>query len=52
MLRETLFAVAAAGSAAMITIGAWTMYPPVGWIIGGVLLALWSWAVLARVADR
>lgn len=51
-IREILFAVLTAVAAALISVGAYLERPSVGLVVAGVLLAVWSWMVLAGVSDE
>ncbi|EEV6961532.1 TPA: hypothetical protein HIT51_004509 [Escherichia coli] len=37
--------------ALLLAYGAWLIYPPVGFVVAGVLCLFWSWLV-ARYLDR
>lgn len=39
--RETLRDVIGLGSAGAVTAGVWMIYPPAGWIVGGLLGFAW-----------
>lgn len=51
-MREFLFAVLTAVAAALISVGAFLERPSVGLVVAGVLLAVWSWMVLAGEPDK
>ena len=46
-VREWIFAALLAVAGSLITYGAALAWEPAGFIVGGVLLALWSWSLLA-----
>lgn len=46
---EMLLAVLLAAAAAAVTYGVAQIYVPAGWIVGGVLAALWGVLVLVEV---
>lgn len=37
--------------ALLLSFGAWQIYPPAGFVVGGALCLFWSWMV-ARYLDR
>ncbi|VDZ82838.1 hypothetical protein U0026_09890 [Kluyvera intermedia] len=37
--------------AVLLSFGAWLVYPPAGYITGGVLCLLWSWMVSRTLSD-
>lgn len=49
-MRELIFAILLALAGAAVTVGAALIVTPAGWIVGGVLLAAWSWLVLSDAA--
>ena len=44
--RIIVFACVLALAAAAVTVGASIMHHAAGWVVGGVLAALWSWLIL------
>lgn len=52
MVREILFAVALLCAGALISIGAALWSLPAAFIVGGALLAGWSWLVLSAPAPK
>jgi hypothetical protein len=46
LLREVVLAVVLAVAAVAITVGAAMLLPAVGWIVGGVVAAVWAVRVL------
>lgn len=45
-LRTFLFAGFLGLAAVSITVGAAILHPSAGWIVGGLLCAVWSWLIL------
>jgi hypothetical protein len=45
-LRTFLFAGVLVLAGAAITTGAAILHPSAGWIVGGLLCAVWSWLIL------
>lgn len=38
--------------AILLSFGAWVIYPPAGYITGGILCLLWSWLVSRSLSDN
>lgn len=51
MVRTWALACLLAVSGALVALGAWLLAPAAGLIVGGVLLAAWSFLVLAEVGS-
>lgn len=47
-VREALFALLLLAAAGLVTVGAAVVHESAGLIVGGVLLAAWSWLILAE----
>lgn len=45
-MREVIFAALLAVAGGLVTAGAWSFHRGLGLIVGGVLLAGWSWLAL------
>lgn len=50
--RELLFAVLLLIAAGLVTVGAWRLDQSVGLIVGGILLAGWSWLLLGDIDEQ
>ena len=51
-MRERILAVLLALAAGLVVVGAALASEVAGFVVGGVLLAAWSWLVLGEVADE
>lgn len=47
-MREVLFAAALLVAGAFVVVGVALYLPPVAWMVGGLLLAGWSWLILSE----
>jgi hypothetical protein len=50
--REAILALLLAVAATMVVVGAAQLAEPVAWILGGLLLAVWSWLILADIPAK
>lgn len=50
-MRERIFAVLLALAAGAVVMGVLHFSPGAAWIVGGVLLGLWTWLVFGEVAE-
>lgn len=47
-LRESVFACLLAVAFGLITRGVWEMYRPAGWVVAGLLIAVFGWLTLGE----
>lgn len=50
-MREVAFAVVLLAAAVLVAAGAWQFHPGAGLIVGGTLLAGWSWQAFKPAED-